>query len=304
MKPSMRKRLLGTVVGMALLLFLLRTFVATVYLVPSAGMEPGLREGSRVLVCRWSYGLRLPMLEWIGYHRWLSRPARRGDIVVFNHPARLDRPIDLREACVGRCTGAPGDTLWLDTTTVALAQADAAGTPSEATASLPDAAVSPPGAAEPLSDTVEPQLEASGPSSQVSASLPDAAEPQPDVSGPAYDAGMDTACAPARSLLSIVVPRLGQPVHVTPDNIYLLRNTLAMHEGRRAEVRRDTLPTTDGRPMPRLTLVVDGQAATRVSFSQDYYWVSADHPACLTDSRLFGLVPHSHLIGRVGRAGH
>ena len=296
MKPSTCKRLLGTVVGMALLLFLLRTFVATVYLVPSAGMEPGLREGSRVLVCRWSYGLRLPMLEWIGYHRWLSRPARRGDIVVFNHPARLDRPIDLREACVGRCTGAPGDTLWLDTTTVALAQADTAGTPSEAMASLPDAAASPSGATEPLSDTAEPLPEATGPSSEVLASLPDAAVSE-------TDADMDTACAPARSLLSIVVPRRGQPVHVTPNNIYLLRNTLAMHEGRQAEVRRDTFPTADGQPMPRLTLVVDGQAASRVSFSQDYYWVSADHPACLTDSRLFGLVPHSHLIGRVGRIG-
>ncbi len=59
-----------TIVGVALVVVLLRGCVATSYLIPSSGMENSLYQGERILVNKWSYGLRLPFMKLWGYHRW------------------------------------------------------------------------------------------------------------------------------------------------------------------------------------------------------------------------------------------
>ena len=68
---------------------LLRGCVAIPYLIPSSGMENSLYRGERILVNKWSYGLRLPFMAWLGYHRWGDKPVRKDDIIVFNNPANL-----------------------------------------------------------------------------------------------------------------------------------------------------------------------------------------------------------------------
>ena len=93
----------------------LRTCVTGSYLIPSPGMENSLYQGERILVNKWSYGLRLPLMAWWGYHRWGARPVQREDIILFNNPANLTQPvISHRETFIGRCTGTPGDTLLVD----------------------------------------------------------------------------------------------------------------------------------------------------------------------------------------------
>ena len=84
-----------------------------------------------------------------------------------------------------------------------------------------------------------------------------------------------------------VIPAKGQSVSVRPWNIALLINALHLHEG------ANVCPATDS------SLVVDGREMTRVRFSQDYYWIRADRPTSAAyDSRVFGLLPASNLIGR------
>ena len=74
-----------------------------------------LYRGERILVNKWSYGLRLPFISLWGYHRWGDKPVRKDDILVFNNPANLSQTaIDQREVYIGRCLGVPGDTLWVD----------------------------------------------------------------------------------------------------------------------------------------------------------------------------------------------
>lgn len=90
---------------------------------------------------------------------------------------------------------------------------------------------------------------------------------------------------PVRELRPLIIPKRGQAVRVTPWNMTLLRNTLVLHEGRYAEVHDDTL-------------YIDGRQVWQCYFTQDYYWVGSDNSANLSDSRLFGFVPESHLIGR------
>ena len=101
-----------TIVGVALVVVLLRGCVATSYLIPSSGMENSLYQSERILVNKWSYGLRLPFMKLWGYHRWADSPVQKEDILVFNNPANLSEPvIDRREVFISRCIGIPGDTL-------------------------------------------------------------------------------------------------------------------------------------------------------------------------------------------------
>ena len=110
------KRITLTLIIAVSLVLLVRTFAFTSCIIPSDGMENTLYRGDRVLVNKWSYGLRLPFTSLIGYYRWASDGVQRGDIVLFNNPAPVDvtESIDQREVYISRCIGQPGDTLMLN----------------------------------------------------------------------------------------------------------------------------------------------------------------------------------------------
>ena len=96
--------------GAIIIVLLLRGFAFTSCLIPSAGMENSLFRGERILVNKWSYGLRLPVMSLLSYHRWGERKIRKEDIVVFNNPAAVTEPvIDKREVFISRCIGVPGE---------------------------------------------------------------------------------------------------------------------------------------------------------------------------------------------------
>ena len=100
--------------GAAVVVLLLRGFAFTSCLIPSTGMENSIFQGERILVNKWSYGLRLPLMSVFSYHRWGERPVRRQDILLFNNPADIRQPvIDRRKIYISRCIGVPGDTLFV-----------------------------------------------------------------------------------------------------------------------------------------------------------------------------------------------
>lgn len=72
--------------GAVAVVLLLRGFAFTSCLIPSTGMENSIFQGERILVNKWSYGLRVPFMSLFSYHRWCESPVRRQDIVVFNNP--------------------------------------------------------------------------------------------------------------------------------------------------------------------------------------------------------------------------
>jgi signal peptidase I len=78
------------------------TFVAQVFAIPSDSMEDTLLVGDRPLVERVAFA---PRTAWLG--RLLPyTEIRRGDIIVFKHPAQADRI-----HVVKRVIGLPGDRL-------------------------------------------------------------------------------------------------------------------------------------------------------------------------------------------------
>lgn len=88
---------------------------------------------------------------------------------------------------------------------------------------------------------------------------------------------------------TLVVPAKGRRVAVNSNNAVLLCNTINLHEPCHSAV------------MYGDTLFVDGHAARFVTFTQNYFWVFSGNQSDMNDSRTFGFVPETHIIGRVER---
>ncbi len=95
-----------------LAVFVLRSFVVEPFKIPSGSMIPTLHVGDFILVNRYTYGLRLPIVN----KKFIEiNQPRRGDVVVFHYPN--DPAVDY----IKRVVGVPGDEivyrdkqLWLN----------------------------------------------------------------------------------------------------------------------------------------------------------------------------------------------
>lgn len=85
-----------------LIVFLLRGFVAEPFRIPSGSMLPTLEIGDFILVNKFTYGVRLPVLH--NKVIQLNQP-KRGDIVVFRYP------VDNKTSFIKRLIGTPGDVI-------------------------------------------------------------------------------------------------------------------------------------------------------------------------------------------------
>ena len=271
--------------GAIAVVLLLRGFAFTSCLIPSTGMENSLFQGERILVNKWSYGLRVPLMSLFSYHRWCERSVRQQDVVVFNNPAAIGQPtIDRREIYISRCIGTPGDTLLVD---------------SLFSVSSPEAQFNPdkkrlysyPATKEQLITSLMQTLSITNDGlmgcnasthvrsfSRYEYYLLEQAISDQNWIQPLTEKS-------EKELKPLIVPGKGKALRVYPWNITLLRNTLVMHEGKQAEIKNDTL-------------YIDGKPTQHCFFTKDYYWMASNNSVNLSDSRLFGFVPQDHIIGK------
>ena len=271
--------------GAIAVVLLLRGFAFTSCLIPSTGMENSLFQGERILVNKWSYGLRVPLMSLFSYHRWCERSVRQQDVVVFNNPAAIGQPtIDRREIYISRCIGTPGDTLLVD---------------SLFSVSSPEAQFNPdkkrlysyPATKEQLITSLMQTLSitndglmGSNDSTHVrSFSRYEYYLLEQAISDQNWIQPLTEKSE--KELKPLIVPGKGKALRVYPWNITLLRNTLVMHEGKQAEIKNDTL-------------YIDGKPTQHCFFTKDYYWMTSNNSVNLSDSRLFGFVPQDHIIGK------
>ena len=85
-----------------LAVFVLRSFVLEPFKIPSGSMIPTLHVGDFILVNRYTYGLRLPIINRKIIE--INQP-QRGDVMVFHYP--VDPTVDY----IKRVIGLPGDEI-------------------------------------------------------------------------------------------------------------------------------------------------------------------------------------------------
>ena len=116
---------------------LIRWATFEAFTIPTPSMEKSLLVGDFLFVNKLNYGPRTPKTPlqvplthqkiWgtdiKSYLDWIELPTfrlpgfgeiERNDVVVFNYPNELDKPLDLKTYYVKRCVGLPSDTIEID----------------------------------------------------------------------------------------------------------------------------------------------------------------------------------------------
>jgi len=100
-KSVLREYVEAAAIAILLALFI-RAFIVQAFKIPSGSMEPTLLIGDHILVNKFIYGIKMPLINKTIIP--ISKPER-GDIIVFIYP--LDRKKDF----IKRVIGLPGDRI-------------------------------------------------------------------------------------------------------------------------------------------------------------------------------------------------
>ena len=325
-RPTARENALFWVRAIVVIL-VLRAFIFEPFRIPSESMERTLLVGDFLIVSKLNYGARTPNtigVPFTGlYVPGLELPQTRlpgfeapgrGDVVVFNYPAAQDvergaipeeTPIERRAPYIKRLVGEPGDTLavldkvlHIDGRPVGLqptmkqrwrvtmeAQtplsaavyeqegvdlfgsgfADSSQVVSSDIAATPAEAASV--AARPGVARVEPFVYPAGVSQPGGMIYPQQSGYNADQYGP------------------VVVPGRGMTVALTAQTWPVYEEVIRRYEGH----------TTDAAGGQYR---IDGQPAASYTFAQNYYFAMGDSRDNSVDSRFWGFVPESHIVGK------
>ncbi|MCB0402424.1 MAG: signal peptidase I [Flavobacteriales bacterium] len=305
-----------------LTVIIVKAFFFWIYVVPSTSMEKSLLPGDVILVNKMSYGIRLPITpltfplshqrmpmnnNWkaywdiiqLPYVRFFSSTIGRNDVVVFNYPMDDELPIDHRSFYIKRCIGLPGDTIAIRSRKVYINN-KFIGFPKyvtfnyhvQSTVELSQDTLLKYGVTEggreamenswqlTLSDSALRQLRAKNyiqkisPLRIVEGNYADYIFPFNEH----YKWNVD-------HFGDLVIPKKGMEVQLDSNNIHLYQRVIEAYEGH--EISWD-----------EHGFVINQVATNSYTFQQDYYFMMGDNRHNSSDSRFWGFVPESHIVGK------
>ncbi|MCL6099986.1 MAG: signal peptidase I [Bacteroidetes bacterium] len=232
--------------------FLIKTFFIETSRVPTGSMESTIMVGDFLFVNKFIYGSSSPRsipftdIALPYFQLPAIHEPRRGDIVVFEYPGDRD---DLKAAeitnYVKRCIGVPGDTIEIVDKVVFVNGKEAHR----------------PAHIQYINNYCTPK---GIPNPRI---FPKGSEFNEDNYGP------------------IVVPRKGQVINLTTDNVEKWRIIIDRELGRLAVTVEGNQVMIDGKPVKSYTL------------TKDYYFMMGDNRDDSADSRFWGFVPRDKIAG-------
>lgn len=297
-------------------MLIVRTLIFDLFRIPTPSMEKSLLVGDYLFVSKLHYGTRTPLSIGIPftqiYLKGIRLPStrlpgftevKRDDAIVFNWPADdAHPPIDRKMHYIKRVVGLPGETISVQNKIVYVDGAPLEppeGAQQRWVVYKKDQRYRIP---EPMLDglgvsdaylTQDPRvvlMTATRSAINEVAALPyiDRVEAYISPSVALYDDDMfppDRGYSPD-NYGPVSIPAEGQTITLTDENWPVMSPVITRYEGHTA--RR----LADG------TFEVDGQPATSFTFSQDYFFVMGDNRDNSQDSRFWGFVPMSHVVGK------
>ena len=306
---------------------MIRTFFIEAYVIPSGSMESTLLVGDYLFVSKANYGPRLPMTplafpfsqntlpllsETKSYSDIIKLPYYRlpgfssiskGDVVVFNYPMQSDspyyRPIDKEDNYIKRCQGTPGDTLSIVNAQVYV-NGKAMSNPQEGQVSyivhtdgkhfnpqiLTDLHIF---LANHFSQNDYEMLMTRQAASRLRGysnikSVTEYYEPKGMFNPEEFPHDPHLKWN-VDNYGPIIIPKKGWTVKLDSLTFPVYRRVIQVYENNKLEI--------DGND-----IVINGKKANTYTFKQNYYWMMGDNRHNSEDSRFWGFVPETHIVGK------
>lgn len=236
----------------AIAALIIKTFLIETSRVPTGSMEKTIWVGDFLFVNKFIYGSSSPRsvpftnIALPYFQMPAIREPERGDIVVFEYPGDKDELIPVEISnYVKRCIGIPGDTIAVVDKVVFVNGIEA---PRASQIQYMNNYVTPKGIANPRI-------------------FPNGSNFNEDNYGP------------------VIVPRKGDVINLTLDNIEQWRTIIDREFGKR-------VVTVEGNQ-----ILIDGKTIQSYTLKQDYFFMMGDNRDDSLDSRFWGFVPREKVVG-------
>jgi signal peptidase I len=302
---------------------LIRTFFIEAYTIPTSSMEKSLLVGDFLFVSKVNYGARapitpvsfpfahntMPVVGGDSYIEWPNMPYMRlpgfqkiknNDVVVFNYPAEDGRPLDKKENYIKRCLGIAGDSLAVINQQVFINGIAAENPPKMQFKYY----VQTDGSFDEKVAKRNDITEGGRTSDQGDFELLLTKQAKEDLLQQTWVKKVENTLQAKGAGASyifpfkeswgwnvdnfgaIYIPKAGDNVKLDTVTYFIYERAIKVYEN------NPTLEMKDNK------VYLDGKEITSYTFKQNYYFMMGDNRHNSADSRLWGLVPEDHIVGK------